>query len=526
MLVVWERYAFKEIAVVMGPWSLYFIAKGYLYLRGYIRISFIWNLILAIFLMIRVPKEKKNYRPLTIGKNFLDAVFGVLLLWHDSWLPTFKESFLFLTDERLPSKEYIFQFLLGFFNLWEIMAIVSILTVCFLVRQRVKLTPAVFVLLLIVPVLEFGQPKDELDRYIDAFYRSESSRVVRFERAKGEQPDFDIVILHICSLGWDDLKAVGLAEHSFLKQFDYLFTNFNTVTTYSTPSAIRLLRANCGQLQHGDLYNDVPGECYLFDVFRGLGYQTYFTLNHDGLYRGVAANVKSHGHLGEPIMPTDLPIQAYNFDSSPLFNDYTVLERWWKIRQESGSDHAAVYYNGVSLHDGAHWAGEKEWWKRDRVKNYKEDVEKLFMDLTRFFNLLASSGRNVGVVFIPEHGLGLRGNSLQTSGLRDLPLPQITNVPVGIKLIGSGFQDISVRQKIISKPTSYLSLSFFLASFLKQGLFRPGSSVSNEVISGLPETDLVTENERGKLVKKGDDYFLYGKEKKWVKLPDIAIVNR
>lgn len=477
--------------------------------------------------MIRVQKEKKYYRPLSIGKNSLAVVFGVLLLWHDSWLPTFKESFLFLMDERLPSKEYIFQFLSGFFNLWEIMIIASILSMCFLVRQRVQLTPVVFVFLLIVPVLEFGQPKDELDRYIDTFSRSESSRVVRFERSKGGQPDFDIVILHICSLGWDDLKVVGLEEHSFLEKFDYLFTSFNTVTTYSTPSAIRLLRGNCGQLQHGNLYyNDVPAECYLFDVFRGLGYQTYFTLNHDGLYRGVAANVKSYGHLDEPITSTDLPIQAYNFDSSPLFSDYTVLEKWWKMRQESGSDRAAVYYNGVSLHDGAHWIGEKEWWKRDRVENYKENVEKLFIDLTRFFNLLARSGRNVVVVFIPEHGLGLKGDSLQASGLRDLPLPRITNVPVGIKLIGRSFQDTSVRQEIISKPTSYLSISFLLASFLEQGFFRPGSSVSREVVFSLPETDLVTENERGKLVKKGDDYFLYGKEKKWVKLPGIAISDR
>ncbi|MFQ5579902.1 MAG: cellulose biosynthesis protein BcsG [Nitrospiria bacterium] len=509
----------------MGLWSFYFIAKGYLYFRGFIRISFIWNLALAIFLMIRVPEGKKHHSLLVIARNFVAVIFAGLLLWHDSWLPTFKESFLFLMDERLPSKEYMFQFLLGFFNPLEALIVVSMLLACYWVRQRVKFTPAVFVLLLIVPVLEFGQPKDELDRYFDAFSRSESSRVVHFERPKGDQPNFDIVVLHICSLGWDDLKAVGLEEHAFLKQFDYLFTHFNTVTTYSTPSAIRLLRANCGQLQHRKLYNEVPGECYLFDAFRELGYQTYFTLNHDGLYRGVAANVQSHGHLDGPILPTDLSIQAYNFDSSPLFNDFNVLERWWKIRQDSGSDRAAVYYNGVSLHDGAHWDGEKEWWKQDRAENYKEDVEKLFGDLTRFFNLLTASGRNVAVVFIPEHGLGLRGNSLQTSGLRDLPLPQITNVPVGIKLIGSDFQDTPVSQQIISKPTSYLSLSFFLSSFIKQGLFRPGSPASRDVISVLPETELVTENERGKLVKKGDAFFLYGKEKKWVKLPGFAIVN-
>ena len=214
--------------------------------------------------------------------------------------------------------------------------------------------------------------------------------------------------------------------------------NFNSVTGYSNPSAIRLLRADCGQSSHDALYNEAPQKCYLFDALRGQGYETYFTLNHDGRYGHFAEEVKQLGHLDEPIFPTGLPIQAYNFDGSSIYDDYAVLEKWWKIRQEAKSKRAAVYYNTVTMHDGHHWVGEKDWWKRNNLDEYKEFAQKLFADITKFSDLVASSGRNAVIVFVPEHGLSLRGSKLQAPGLRDIPLPPITIVPVAIKLVGKG----------------------------------------------------------------------------------------
>lgn len=40
------------------------------------------------------------------------------------------------------------------------------------------------------------------------------------------------------------------------------------------------------------------------------------------------------------------------------------------------------------------------------------------------------------VVIVPEHGAALVGDKMQMSGLRDIPSPNITHTPVGIKLIG------------------------------------------------------------------------------------------
>ncbi len=40
------------------------------------------------------------------------------------------------------------------------------------------------------------------------------------------------------------------------------------------------------------------------------------------------------------------------------------------------------------------------------------------------------------VVVVPEHGGALKGDRMQVSGLRDIPSPSITDVPVGVKFFG------------------------------------------------------------------------------------------
>jgi len=507
----------------MGLWSFYFLAKLYLYFRGFIRFDFVLNLLFLVFLVIPVPKQLKLYhKSFAVVKFASGVVFGLLLLWHDSWLPSLWDSLTFVAQEGMPIREYVYRFLLGFFNPWEVGALVVIFLFCALVRNRIKLTPVIVVLLLIVPLREFGQHKGEGG--LDAFYRSESARVIHFEKARQESPDFDIVILQICSLAWDDLKTVALKESAFFKQFNYLFTNFNSVTGYSNPSAIRLLRANCGQPSHDALYNEAPDKCYLFDTLRRQGYKTYFTLNHDGTYGHFAEEVKRLGHLDEPLLPTGLPIQAYNFDGSSIYDDYAVLEKWWTIRQEAKSRRAAVFYNTISMHDGHHWVGDKDWWKRNKEDQYREFAQKLFADITKFSDLVASSGRNAVIIFIPEHGLSLRGSTIQTPGLRDIPLPPITIVPVAVKLVGKAQNGVSVQTQVISTPTSYLSLSYLLASFLERNPFAPDGFKTQEIIHNMPETNFVAENQGIRIVKKGTDYFLYGKEKKWIILPTNALM--
>ncbi len=508
----------------MGFWNYYFLTKIYLYFRGFIRIDFFLNILFILLLIIPIPDKIRLRRPVKAAKLSITLILGLLLLWHDSWLPPLFDSMIFLNQQGIPSREYIYRFILGFFNPWEVAALTAALFVCMLLQYRIRLTPLVIILLLIVPIREFGQPVGEIDKYVDAFYKAESARIIRFEKTKMDNYDFDIVILHICSLSWDDMKEAGLDDHPIFKQFDYLFTNFNSATSYSNPSAIRLLRANCGQQRHDALYNDAPKECNLLETLRKEGYETYFALNHDGIYGDFAGEVKRLGHLDQPFLPKALPVQAYSFDGAPIYDNYTQLEKIWKVRQESNSKKTAIYYNTISLHDGVHWAEDKDWWKKDkRVENYKEFAQELLGDMTRFFDLLRSSGRDVVVLFVPEHGMALRGSSIQAPVLRDIPLPQITRVPVGIKLIRKGSPHAPVHQQMLSGSTSYLSLSYMLKVFLEENPFETDRFTAKEFTDKIPQTDFVAENQGIQLTKKGTDWFLYGKEKQWIAVPTNAI---
>ena len=508
----------------MGLWNFYFLAKLYLYFKGFIRLGFVWNLLFCVFLLIPIPERNRFHRPLTVVKYSLGVVFGFLLLWSDSWFPPLGESIAFLNHQGWPTKEYVYRFLLGAFDPWELIVLAFILIFCITVTKYMKyirLTPLVVVLLLIVPLNEIGQPQGEAERYLAAFYESESERIIHFENAKRVSPDFDVIILHICSLSWDDLDGAGIGKDDpFFRQFDYLFTDFNSATAHSNPAAIRLLRANCGQPGHEALYNEASADCYLFDALRTQGYETYFTYNHDGTYGHFADEVRLLGHLDEPIKPEAIPIQAYNFDGSALFDDYRALEQWWMMRLESNASRSALYYNTISLHEGAHWAEDADWWKEDkRLENYTGFVHKLFGDTTKFFDLIASSGRNALVIFIPEHGMALRGSGLQPAGLREIPLSQITRVPVGVKLIGNGYNKVPADPVVVTQPASYLAISYLLASFLNENPFGPGASLSfSGITENIPATNFLSENEAARILKRGEDYFLYAKQKKWIKL--------
>ncbi len=508
----------------MGLWSLYFLGKLYLDFRGYLRLDFVLNLLFVVFLAVPLPKRLRPYTLLTTFRFAVSVVLALLLFWHDSFLPSPGDSLAFVRQDGIPSKEYVLRFFLGFFNPVETASLALLLLGGYLIRKHVRLTAVVIALLLLVPLRGLGQQnKGMVDRYVDAFYHSEAKRAVQLNPLPGGALAFDIIILHICSLSWDDLNTIGMADDPFLKQFDVLFTKFDSVTSYSNPAALRLLRATCGQMRHDDISGDVPRTCELFDALRGMGYQTYFTMNHDGTYSNFSGQVKELAHLDPPLLPAGLPVEAANFDGAPIYDDYQVLDRWWETRQSSGAARAAVYYNTITLHDGAHWANDADWWKRDRTALYTERVRKLFADLSRFIDRVALSGRNAVVLFVPEHGMALRGTTLQVPGLRDIPLPQITIVPVGVKWIGNEFRAVHDHPRVVLTPTSYLALSYLLAATFKQTTAPSASSPLEEAADNVPETAYLSENQGARVAKVGADYFMYGKEKKWIPLPTEAL---
>ena len=296
-----------------------------------------------------------------------------------------------------------------------------------------------------------------------------------------------------------------------------LFTDFNTATGYSGPAAIRVLRSNCGQEKHGDLYNPAPAGCYLFENLRKDGYSTFTSLNHDGVYGNFTKEITELGKAAPPIGNQGLTARQLDFDKSPVYDDLQVLDRWLAVRNKSGAARAALYYDTVTLHAGAHFVGERFWWLKSRQTHYKECLVGMFNELGQFFGQLSASGRNYVVIFVPEHGAALVGKSIQPADLREIPLPPITRVPVGIKLIGPAFSRVPSGQMVISKPTSYLALTYVLSELLKN------VPVSKIDIGNIPETPYVSEGQNDRIVLMGDGYYLKEKGKSWVKLPDADV---
>ena len=102
---------------------------------------------------------------------------------------------------------------------------------------------------------------ENLNTYLDDFYREEQDRLVRFPSAlPADATPFDLLIINICSLAWSDVEASGLTEHPVWRHFDIRFNHFNSATSYSGPSSIRLLRASCGQTSHQGLYVTAPSQ--------------------------------------------------------------------------------------------------------------------------------------------------------------------------------------------------------------------------------------------------------------------------
>ena len=507
----------------MGLWGFYFFGKLFLFYKSYIKFDVLYNIGFALFLTLEPSKDGKYRRLLEFFKLSSGLLLAIAILWHDSWLPPPLTAMNEVVGQGIPSKEYIYNFLLRYYDEQTMLNLGMILAACWMANKYFRMSTMVMMALIaVIPINIANQPDErEVSQSVDAFFDSELTRMVPFKKPGAAGLGFDIVILHVCSVSWDDLREVGMENDPFWRQFHYIFTNFNTATTYSGPSVIRLLRGACGQQRHEDIYKNQPNECFLFRSLEYAGFATYVALNHDGKYGSFSSQISHNGLADAPPMSLDnVSLYLRMFDESPIYDDYATLEKWWERRLELNKEAVALYYNTVTLHDGTHKGDDKDWWKKGRKYLYTEFLSKMFGDMTKFFKTLTASGRNVVVIFVPEHGMALRGSVMQAPGLRDIPLPKITNTPVGIKLIGPAFNSVKVDQKLIVKPTSYMALSFMLAKFADKSPFMHETYFSPTFLDSIPQTDFVAENDGAMVAKVGSKHYYFGKEKKWMELTE------
>lgn len=502
-------------------WAFYFAVKLFLHFRGVVRLHFLWNLGLFFFVMPLSPRAKPLAKPWRALRAVASFVLGFALFWYDSYLPPFLYSVRFaMKNPDVLSSGFLNQFLSGFAVHLALLAQFAAVLALFVYAGRRGLfaTPFVFAALLLVPVQSLREPRDAVSAAVHDFYDSEHARLVRLPRAAGKP--FDVILIHICSLSWDDLDAVAVKNPRLFADASYVFTGFNSATSYSTPAALRLLRAPCGQPPHSELYDPWPTDCGLLGQLRASGFKTYAALNTEKDYFEMAAELQKMAGLDEPLSVVGLPPKLLNFDNHPIYGNGDVLQRWWQERLRANAPRAALFYNTVSLHGGVH-EDKPGWWKAPQLPLYVKTLDKLGADVNALCATIAASGHSALVLIVPEHGRAIRGSDVQAAGLRDIPMPAITHVPAAVRFVGPAFAGTAVGRRS-DKPISYLALAQLLADAIADPGIAADSTRLDKAVGDLPETGFLSETQEWKVFRFKNDYYLYAKDKTWRPLPADA----
>lgn len=498
----------------MSYWNLYFLAKVGLTFTGYI--GFNWWLNLLLWLALLPPI---GHRLLRRTRAVLAWPAALALLYHDSYLPTPARVLSQLKALAGFSADYWLELATRLVNPAALVLAIAGLFLYAALARRVRFATLALVGILSVPLVaaiqEHNVPDNEAggtlasqgggtqaagaeasdpDALLQKFYASEGQKRLQFTAASGP-PAFDIILLHVCSLSWDDMEFVGQRNHPLLQRFDVLFTNFNSAASYSGPSSLRVLHGSCGQTPHTKLYEGIDPQCYVFPNLEKLGYQTAGLLNHDGLYEEFAHTLEQRGGLAGKLQRNqDAPVHMQNFDGSPIYNDHALLSQWWKKRgAQSGGPPVALYYNTISLHDGNRVPGMSS---RSSLDTYKPRLVQLMADFDKFITELETAGRPVVVVLVPEHGASLRGDKIQISGMREIPGPRITLVPAAVKLVGmkKAADAPPAAPVVVNQPMSYLGLFTLLGDMLADNPYAATARPLAERLQAPETTPFVSEN--------------------------------
>jgi cellulose synthase operon protein YhjU len=509
-------------SIRLGAWSFYFLVKFLLLWRGMIGFHPLENIAFATFLI--APASSPAWHRV---RTVVAIPIALGLLYYDSWLPPIERVWSQAALLSSFSPAYLLE-LSGRFVNWPVVAMLVLAWGTYRVTARyvrvgALVMAALLGLALSMPITgndassagvaddpaasaeKTSANKANLDVMVQDFYANEAQRRITLPNADNGAA-FDIIFLHICSLSWDDLQLTGLDKHPFWSNFDFLFTRFNSAASYSGPAAIRLNRALCGQTPHKNLYEPVPDNCYLLPNLKRAGFETNLAFNHDGHFDDFLAEVRKQG-VSAPLMPLNgVAIPQHGFDGSPIYDDLGVLSRWIETRQKSDQARVALLYNSISLHDGNYFASKSSS-KQNSLESYKPRVEKLLTDLNTFMEQVRKSGRRAIVVVVPEHGAALRGDKFQIAGLREIPTPSITTVPVGVKIIGADAVRNGASAQV-SATTSYVGLSQLIANLIERPPYGESGYIPADYVTKLPVTGHVSENEGLVLVGRDDRYFL------------------
>lgn len=539
----------------LGGWNYYFLLKFVLLWLGYLNFHALENLIFAAFLLFPLSSPRLHR-----WRHVVAIPIGFIVFYNDTWLPGMASIMANGSQVAGFSPAYLLE-LLGRFINWQWVGAAFVILVAYLfISQWVRVTVFTVVVLLGLnlmsvtgPLFTWGTPaavattssfipasslataapgvstanagaaqpsmgapptNENLKAYLNQFYQTERQRVTRFPQTlPADAQPFDLLFIHICSLSWSDLEATEMKNSPLWGKFDVVFNDFNSATAYSGPASIRLLRASCGQESHKDLYSPANQQCYLFDNLAKLGFTPQLMLDHSGQFDNYMNNLREDADIQAPLMSqAGIGNELTSFDGEPIYDDLQLLDRWLEQQTKAGDTRSATFFNVIPLHDGNRNIGART------PADYKARATKLFSQLDMFFQQLEKSGRRVVVVVVPEHGAALTGDRMQMPGLRDIPSPSITHVPVGVKLIG--IKAPSPQPPLaINTPTSYLALSELVSRLVDGKLFTAPQIDWAALTQNLPQTAAVSENDTSVVIDYQGKPFIQLNGGDWVPYP-------
>lgn len=529
----------------LGGWNYYFLAKFALLWFGYLNFHPLPNLVFMAFLLMPIPALRLHR-----WRHMIAIPIGIALFYHDTWLPGLSSILSQGSQVTSFSAAYLLELINRFIN-WQMVGAAFVLLVAYLflsqwIRVTVftvaalawlnllaiggpafSLTPASTVAAPIAnapapaaaadtsPTAANGPPTNaNLSAYLEQFYSQEKKRMTAFPAAlPADAQPFDLLMINICSLAWADLDEVKLEHHPLWAKMDVIFDNFNSATSYSNPASIRLLRASCGQPSHTDLYRPADPQCYLFSNLAKLGFKEQLMLDHSGEFGHYLKEIREQGDMQAPLMSqAGIGHEMTSFDGEPILNDLALLRNWLAQQNKNNAPRSATFFNIIPLHDGNRLVGS------NKSADYQPRAQQLLDQLNTFLDELEKSGRKVVVVIIPEHGAALAGDKIQMSGLRDIPSPNITHIPVGIKVIGLQAAHAGSPWHVKTQ-SSFLALSELVSRLVDGKIFSAPSVDWQTLTQGLPQTAVVSENENAIMMQYQDKNYIRLKGGDWVPYP-------
>ncbi|MDX7612521.1 cellulose biosynthesis protein BcsG [Aeromonas caviae] len=513
---------------------------------GYLNFHPLINLVFAAFLIF--PLQRAGWRR---ARHWLALPVGAGIFYHDTWLPGI-ESIRAQGSQVFSFTLDYWAELLGRFINWEMVgAGFVLLTLYLFIAQWLRFTPWILLALLwlwvspqvsnpfasskgasehalntfreetrssVLPMEEqldqSAPPTNEnLNAYLDDFYREEQERLAHFtESLPAQATPFDVLIINVCSLAWRDVEASGLSGHPVWSHFDIRFNRFNSATSYSGPSSIRLLRASCGQTSHQGLYVTAPKQCLLFENLAQLGFAKQVAMDHSGDFGNYLTGLQQYAGLDvTPMDKKGLAHDLASFDGEPIYRGDALFGRWLNERTQSQAARNVTFFNLIALHDGNRYVASRQ------IAPYKARLKTLLDQLDDFMTTLEQSGRKVAVVMVPEHGAALTGDKMQMAGLRDIPSPSITQVPVGVALLGTKAPHEATRN--VDTPSSFLAVSELVSRLVGKDVFGSETIDWDALLGDLPQTPSVSENQGSVVIEYQGKYHIKLGQGDWVPYP-------